>query len=290
MTRVAIIGPGLLGGSLALALAGRPGVELRLWGRRMAVLDQARALGIEARMERDVREAVRGADVVVLCVPVGVMPELVFECLSDLGRETLVTDVGSVKAEVVAKLAPMLEGRALFVGSHPMAGSEKTGLEAARADLFEGAVCLVTPEEGRTSAEATTRATLFWRGVGCEVRELAPGLHDAMVARISHVPHVVAAGVVNAVGREMPGAFEFCGPGFRDTTRVASGSPSMWTEILRCNRREVVGGVREVIGQLEEVAGILERLDAPENAGSASMELDDFLSVAKQRRDALRLG
>lgn len=283
MTRIAILGPGLLGGSIALAMDSLPGVETRLWGRRAEVLEEAARRGVGSFRSTCLCEVVEGADVVVACVPVGVMEGVIREALPALGGGTLVTDVGSVKGKVVRTLAPLLEGKALFVGSHPMAGSEKTGLEAARADLFRGAVCIVTPEEA-TPREAVSRASLFWEKLGCRVRELAPDVHDQVCARISHVPHVAAAALVNAVAQGCPEAFGFSGPGFRDTTRVAGGAPSMWTEILMSNRDAVSLGLRAVVDQLEQVITLLEQ-----NEGSVSAPLDAFLTVAKQRRDQLRL-
>jgi prephenate dehydrogenase len=211
------------------------------------------------------------------------MEGVIREALPALGTKTLVTDVGSVKGTVVRVLGPLLEGKALFVGSHPMAGSEKTGLDAARADLFQGSVCIVTPEPA-TSPEAVTKASLFWEKLGCRVRQLDPVVHDQVCARISHVPHVAAAALVNAVAQRCPEAFGFSGPGFRDTTRVAGGAPSMWTEILLSNREAVSQGLRALVDQLEEVIALLEQ-----NEGSVSAPLDAFLSAAKQRRDQLRL-
>ncbi len=284
MKRVAILGPGLLGGSIALGLAQYPEVEVRLWGRRPEVLQEASALGMVSFASTNVREVVAGSDTVVLCVPVGVMPELVLEALPAMSPQTLVTDVGSVKQLVVETLAPMLDGRALFVGSHPMAGSEKAGLAAAKPDLFQRAVCILTPEEALTPAEATDRATIFWEALGCRIRQLSPLLHDQVCAQISHVPHVAAAALVNMVSEILPEAFDFSGSGFRDTTRVAGGLPAMWSEILLSNRHAVSGGLRGLIGQLEAVIHLLEQKE-----GSAVAALDSFLSAAKDRRDRLRL-
>ena len=282
--RLAILGPGLLGGSLGLDYRRRwPEVEVRLWGRRAEALEQARQLGMAHWVSTELREVVAGADTVVLCVPVGAMKALVVEALPSLHEAALVTDVGSVKGSVVSDLEPLLQGRALFVGSHPMAGSEKAGLVAAREGLFDGAVCILTPEAGRTPEAALARATALWEGVGCRVRSLDPGLHDAVCARISHVPHVAAAALVNAVSSALPEAFDFCGPGFRDTTRVAGGLPEMWCEILRSNREAVVDGLRQVVAQLETVIQVLGRTDS-----AADEALRLFLVEAKTRRDQLR--
>lgn len=282
MKRIAILGPGLLGGSLALALGRLEGVEVRMWGRREEVLREAVERGMAGRVSVSVREVVEGADTVVLCVPVGAMGGLVKEALPAISRDCLVTDVGSVKGAVVRELGPLLEGRALFVGSHPMAGSEKAGLGAARADLFEGAVSILTPVR-ETESEAVERVELLWKAVGARVRVLEPEVHDRFCAQISHVPHVVASALVNAVLDAAPEAFGFAGSGFRDTTRVAGGLPGMWSEILDWNEGEVVLGLRGVVRQLEGVIGILESKE-----GSRVSRLHAFLEKAKAGRDRLK--
>jgi prephenate dehydrogenase len=282
MKSVAILGPGLLGGSIALALQTDPGLKVTLWARRPAAIEEARALKIADFVTGDAAEAVDGADTVVLCVPVGAMEEVLARALPRLSPEALVTDVGSVKKPVCDSLSPLVADRALFIGSHPMAGSEKAGLAAARADLFLNAVCILTPEEGRTPPMAIQRAEAFWVRLGCRVRLLAPQMHDEVCALISHLPHLSAAALVQTVQAACPEAFGFCGPGFRDSTRVASGLPSMWTEILSSNRNAVAASVRGLIAVLEPLAAGLE-----EGGKNAEALIHDFLASAKERRDAL---
>jgi len=284
MKRIAILGPGLLGGSVALALRDRGGVEVRLWARRPEAVDEARSARIAHLATGSLVEAVAGADTVLLCVPVGAMEALVRQALPVLSPDALVTDVGSVKEPVCRALAPLLEGRALFVGSHPMAGSEKAGLSAARPDLFQNAVCIVTPEEGRTPVLAEQRAVAFWSALGGRVKSLTPEVHDRVCALISHLPHVTAAALVNVVEAACPEAFGFCGAGFRDSTRVAAGLPEMWTEILSSNRQAVAAGLRGLISVLEETAVQLEQGRDSETA------LHSFLASAKARRDTLLPG
>lgn len=281
MKRIAILGPGLLGGSVALALRERHGVEVRLWARRPEAVEEARAARIAHLATDSLAEAVSGADTVLLCVPVGAMESLVRQALPALSPDALVTDVGSVKEPVCRVLAPLLEGKALFVGSHPMAGSEKAGLSAAKADLFQNAVCIVTPEEGRTPLLAQERAVAFWNALGGRVKSLPPQVHDQVCALISHLPHVTAAALVHVVEAACPEAFGFCGAGFRDSTRVAGGLPAMWTEILASNRQAVAAGLRGLISVLEQTAVQLEQ----GSAGEAG--LHSFLASAKARRDTL---
>ena len=160
-----------------------------------------------------------------------------------------------------------------------MAGSELAGLEAARADLFETTVCLITPTD-TTSPEAVRLVHAFWQHLGCSVRTVKPQLHDELVARLSHLPHVAAAALVNLVCREGAQALGFAGPGFRDTTRVAAGPPEMWTEICLENQQEIRRGLDELIDELGKFRAALENKDAS--------ELRALLKRAKQYRDELR--
>ena len=285
MKSVAILGPGLLGGSIALALREDPQVSVRLWARRTEALEEARALGVADLVTGSVEDAVVGADTVVLCVPVGAMEGVLRQALPKLSPHALVTDVGSVKRSVCEALAPLLADRALFVGSHPMAGSEKAGISAARADLFVNAVCILTPEPGRTDPVAIERAEAFWTRLGCRVRSLAPQKHDEVCALISHLPHLTAAALVHTVAVACPEALGFCGPGFRDSTRIASGLPAMWTEILSSNRGAVAVSLRNLIAILEPLAAHLEG-----GGPDAESVIHEFLASAKERRDGLPSG
>jgi prephenate dehydrogenase len=282
MKQIAILGPGLLGGSIAKAFRQDANVRVHLWARREEAVREAQSLEVADHVTSSLGEAVQGADTVLLCVPVGAMPAIVRQILPVLSPDALVTDVGSVKEVVCRELGPMLQGRAHFIGSHPMAGSEKAGISAARADLFQAAVCILTPEEGRTPPEVLRRATVFWERLGCRVRTLAPGAHDQICAIISHLPHLSAAALVNVVESVCPEAFGFCGSGFRDSTRIAAGLPSMWTEILLSNRTAVAESLRQFIAILEHTAAQLEKGDAPAEAA-----LHGFLAAAKTRRENL---
>jgi prephenate dehydrogenase len=174
-------------------------------------------------------------------------------------------------------------GPGRFVGSHPMAGSEQTGLEAARGDLFDGAVCIVTPD-AKTAPATVAQATALWEAVGGQVRILPPDEHDAIVATISHLPHLLAAVLVNTVSETRPAAFDFCGPGFRDATRIASGPPQMWTEILGENRAAVGKVLDALIEKLRAASKVL-------SSGSSERDLsmNQLLTEAKAQRDRLRL-
>ena len=278
MTRLAILGPGLLGGSIALAAKRAGGFHVAAWARREEAVQKMREREIADIASTELATALEGVDLVVLCVPIGVMGELARQIAPLLSSQAIVTDVGSVKAPVVEELAPIFNTPGRFVGSHPMAGSEKTGIDAARADLFDGAACIVTPDE-RADADAVTAVHNFWQTLGGRALELAPAQHDEIVALISHLPHLLAATLVNVVAEKNAEAFKFFGPGFRDTTRVASGPPAMWAEILRSNRDAVRHAAEAMIDKLGEIVTLLDR-DAP---------MTEFLTQAKAQRDRLRL-
>jgi prephenate dehydrogenase len=278
MTRLAILGPGLLGGSIALAARRAGGFRIAAWARRSEAVAELEKRGLADTASTDLRPVVEGVDVVVLCVPIGSMGALARQIAPLLSPSAIVTDVGSVKAPVVAELAPIFEAHGRFVGSHPMAGSEQTGLEAARADLFDGAACIVTPDE-RTDPEVAATVHGFWQTLGGRVLELAPAEHDEIVALISHFPHLLAATLVNIVAEKNAAALDFSGPGFRDITRVASGPPPMWAEILNSNHVAVRAAAEAMIVKLREIVRLLDR-DAP---------MTEFLNQAKAQRDRLRL-
>ena len=171
------------------------------------------------------------------------MPSLAEKIAPALSNGATVTDVGSVKAAVVRRLEPILGGR--FVGSHPLAGSEQSGFDAARANLFEGAVCLVTPTAS-SSPESTRTVRNLWESVGCRLVEMSPERHDECVARVSHLPHAVAAALVNSISLRVPDAGALAGGGYRDTTRIAAASPAMWREILLENSAEMAAGLEDI--------------------------------------------
>lgn len=256
--KIAVLGGGLLGGSLALRLAGKKSCSL--WARRRQSVMEAQALGVETATD-DLAEAVSGVDLVVLSVPVGAMPGLLDQAVqAGVPKTALVTDVGSVKCVVHRSVGPRIAAAGLrFIGGHPMAGSESRGVLAARADLFKGAACLLTDDEGVGEPWAKALEE-FWSDVGCRVRWMSASAHDSLVARISHFPHVMAA-VTAGVALGDPQEARFGGGGLRDTTRVAGGDPAMWAEILLENREAVAAAVRASRQSLGDVLAMLERDD-----------------------------
>jgi prephenate dehydrogenase len=285
MRRVAILGLGLMGGSLGLALK-RAGAALEVYGyaRRAATRRAALARGAVDRVFDRPDAAVAGADLAVLCVPVLTIGELLRVCRTHFAPECVVTDVGSTKAEVVADARRALQGTAAtFIGSHPMAGSDESGIEAARESLYERAVVIVTPADVRERRSAAARKVAgFWRHVGGRVVVLAPREHDRLIARTSHLPHVVAAALVATLYRDGAAARALCGAGFLDTTRIAGGSDLMWHDIIKTNRRAIsreltafgreLDGLRRMIdrGNFEAVRGFLARSRARRQAMEGS--------------------
>ncbi len=281
--KITLVGVGLLGGSLALAIRerGLAGVVMG-YVRREASLAECAQAGLPDFATLDLLAAVRDADLVILCTPLAQMRELTERMLPALKRGAIVSDVGSVKAGVVRDLEPRVAvSGAEFIGAHPMAGGEKMGVTASRADLFENAVCVLTPTE-RTGVESLEALAAFWRAVGSRVLRMPAGLHDDLVARCSHLPHVVAAAVAAQVldpelPKEQPA---LCANGFRDTTRIASSSPEMWRDIALANRENLAGAIGILIQNLERVRVSIERGD-----GAA---VEKFFGMSKQRRDAWR--
>ena len=275
--KIGILGGGLLGGSAALALSEK--AEVRLWFRKTEAIVPARELGFVSATD-NLAQAVSEADLLILAVPVGAMPALLSAAIAaGLPKGCLVTDVGSVKAAPHRDLAPILaESGNPFIGSHPMAGSERNGLAAARTDLFQNAACLLTNDDAAPS-QLCEALEDFWKSLGCRTKWLGAAEHDRLVARISHLPHVTAAATAFAALSADPGSGCLSGGGLRDTTRVAGGNPEMWAEILLENRGEVARSIRETIAKLEE---FLVALD-----GANQEELRRLLDEAKALRDTL---
>jgi prephenate dehydrogenase len=232
---LAILGLGLMGGSLGLGAKSHGVVDhVTAYARRDESRRDALRLGIADSVFDNPSDAVRQADIVVLCTPVLTMPDLVQSIKADLPEGCIVTDVGSTKGFLADALGAILEeSAAVFVGSHPMAGSEKAGLDAAYAELYEGARVIVTSSS--ENLEATGKISTFWSEMGAEVSVMTPIEHDAVIGRTSHLPHLVAAALVNTIDRGDLDVAPLCGPGFLDTTRIAEGSELVWHDIVKTN-------------------------------------------------------
>lgn len=278
--KISLIGVGLLGGSLGMAIKQRKlAKRVEACVRREASIAECQQMGAVDSATLDLASAVQDADVVVLCTPLAQMRELTERMLPNLKPGAIVTDVGSVKGSVVSELTPLVaHANAEFIGSHPMAGSDQTGVAAARADLFQNTICLITPTQA-SSAHVVRLAQNLWKGVGCTPLRMRPDTHDDLVSRSSHLPHVVAAELANYVLSPAHPKEQsiLCATGFRDTTRIASGSPEMWRDIALANRKHLIRVLGVFIEDLQEFQLALERQDVN--------VIEEFFTKAKQRRD-----
>lgn len=255
---VAIIGFGLIGGSYGLALKERK-LARRVIGvaRRETTRQMAREVGAADETTSDAREAVRDADLVILCTPVGSIADMARCIASALQRDAIVTDAGSTKAGIVRDCEAILGGR--FIGGHPMAGSHETGPQWARADLFEGATYVLTPTPQTDPAALETGRTLAEK-LGARPLLLDAQTHDELVAFTSHLPHVVSFALANAVAAKQnanPLAAQLAASGFRDTTRLAASDPQLWTDICLANRDAVLTALAEFERQLQVLKSAL---------------------------------
>lgn len=245
----------------------------------MEAIAECEQLGVVDSATRNLALAVQDADLVVLCSPLSQMEGIFREMLPFLAPDAVITDVGSVKGSVVQSLEPLAQSVGVrFIGSHPMAGSEKTGPSAARADLFQDAVCVVTPTL-QSDPAALALVTDLWRAVGSRMMVLNPAQHDDLVSRSSHLPHVTAAALANYVlsPAHPPEQGQLCASGFRDTTRVASSSPEVWRDIALANRHNL----SRVLGvYLEDLSEFRHALDTADAKG-----VEEFFVHAWQRRN-----
>lgn len=278
--KISLIGVGLLGGSLGMAVRRRK-LATQVFGyvRRTEGVAACERVGAVDKATTQLSEAVANADLIVFCTPLAQMRDLAERMIPAIKRGAVVTDVGSVKASVVQDLEALLAGAgARFVGSHPMAGGEKMGVGAARADLFENAVCLVTPTPA-SHGKSATLVEEFWQAVGARTLRMSPETHDELVSRSSHLPHVVAAELANYVLSPIHPKHQaqLCATGFRDTTRIASGSPEMWRDISLANRKNLARVLGVFIEDLQEFQLALEKGDG--------RTIEEFFASARQRRE-----
>jgi prephenate dehydrogenase len=271
-----IVGVGLIGGSIGLAARQR-GLAAQVLGvgRQQGSLDRARAVGAIDEGSVDLVAAVRRADLAVFCTPVDRIAEQVLAAAPACAAGTLLTDAGSTKGAIVASIEDRLPDGVAFVGSHPLAGSEKRGPEHADPRLFENRLTIVTRGE-RTDATALARTSAFWEALGSQVKIMTPEEHDRALAMTSHLPHLLASALASILPPEL---HELTASGFRDTTRVAAGDPALWTGIFAHNRAAVLEALARLRARLEDFRQAL--------AAEDQRTLDALLAQAKRIRDAL---
>jgi prephenate dehydrogenase len=261
--QVAIVGVGLIGGSLGMELkrGGLAGSVVGI-GRRVENLQTAVRMGAIDRYVAAAAEGVRGADLVVLATPVDTYERHLKEWGASLKPGTIVSDVGSVKGPLVAQAEGLVGEGVRFVGAHPIAGREKTGVAAGSPELFRGARCVLTPTL-RTDPQALQMIREMWEAVGATVCTMDPELHDRVLGAVSHLPHVAAFALINALSdireRSVPelDLLAYAGGGLRDTTRIAASSPEMWRDICLWNRTNLVAMIEAYEARLRQLKGLI---------------------------------
>jgi prephenate dehydrogenase len=244
------------------------------YGHRLSTLERAIEIGAIDRGTSSVGEAVEKSDLILLCTPVGVFESLITEMQDSAAASAVISDVGSTKRSVVRMGEERFGGR--FVGSHPMAGSEKRGVEFARADLYQNALCILTPTS-KTDPAALEMVEQFWKSLGMRLWQLSPDKHDRLLADVSHLPHALAAAVVAMQSEE---ALPLAGKGFLDATRIAGGDGALWRDILLDNRDNLKQSLGKFKKQLEELERFLDRSE-----GDALVAWLD--AAARRRRQVL---
>jgi len=285
--RLALIGVGLIGGSITLA-ARRGGVagHIAVASRTPETLARAEALGLGDSFHADPASAVRDADCVILCVPVGAVGAVTEAIAGALKPGAIVSDVGSVKAAVVALMQPLIPKGVHFVPAHPVAGTEYSGPDAAFAELFDNRWTILTPPEG-TDPAVVDRLAAFWRGLGANVEVMSAEHHDLVLAITSHVPHLIAYNIVGTAADletvTQGEVMKFSAGGFRDFTRIAASDPTMWRDVFLNNKEAVL----EMLGRFTEDLTALQRLI---RYGEADKLFDLFTRTREIRRGIIAAG
>jgi prephenate dehydrogenase len=274
--KVAVLGVGLIGGSFALAMK-RNGLckEVTGFGRSEKNLARARERGMIDSFAREPAAACKGADLIFFSTPVGSFVELARRTASSMAKGAVVTDAGSVKGGLVYEMEKAMPEGVHYIGAHPIAGSDRSGIDSADAGLFRNAKCIVTPTESsnKTALETVTRV---WQSLGAQVVTMGPDLHDRIYAFVSHLPHLLAYALVNTVAGQDGSYFEFSGQGFKDVTRIASSSPELWRDICLLNRENLL----ETISLFQKNLDALNRYLRAGDAGSLERE---FIKARKSR-------
>lgn len=273
---ITIIGLGLLGGSLGLAIQRAfPAIKRLGYSHRKSTRKKALAAGAVDEIHGELADAVSQSQLVILCTPIGLFPDIFEQMANHLPDGCIVTDVGSTKALPVQWAKKYLPSHVEFLGSHPIAGSEQRGVEFSRADLFENAGCIITPT-AKTTRKTQTVLRKFWKELHMRVSSMSPQQHDRLLARISHLPHLLAMALVN--GSDLKET-QFCGKGFLDTTRIASGDPAMWRDILMANAGETDKAITALTKELTKMQTALRNKN--------EQAIFDMLSQAQTQRNKL---
>ncbi|MBU1726916.1 MAG: prephenate dehydrogenase [Candidatus Omnitrophica bacterium] len=270
--KAAIIGVGLIGGSLALAIK-KSGLAEKVVGvsRHKKSIDLARKRGAidEGSLSLDI---VKDADLLVFAAPVSVILKLAPEVSRIIKKECVVTDVGSTKKEIVSRLEKIFPG---FIGSHPMSGSEKRGVAHANGGLFKDSICILTPT-GKTKKGSSSKISLMWKSVGAKNIYLSPDAHDKILSCVSHLPHIAAFSLINAVP---DGFLRFASSGLKDTTRIAASEDELWVDIFLSNRKNLLNAIKAFEGALSSIESAIKT--------NNRTRLAQILKKAKEKREKL---
>lgn len=274
--RVTIIGLGLIGGSLALAIKEKKlAKEIVGVSRRKSTIDKAIRSKIVDFATLDLKDGVRDSDFVIITTPVFKIADIAKRIAPFLKKDAVITDAGSTKKYIVSSIEKTGLKNIYFIGSHPVAGSEKSGIMTADKDLFKGAYCILT-ETKNANPKILNKVKKFWERLGMKTKVMSPEVHDKLLSKISHLPHAVSVSLVNCVGRK---GIKLAAGGFRDTTRIASGEPELWRDIFFTNRDNLIKDIGILKKELFKIETALKN--------NNSRDLLKMLSKAKSIRDSL---
>ncbi|OHE56535.1 MAG: hypothetical protein A2Z47_16015 [Thermodesulfovibrio sp. RBG_19FT_COMBO_42_12] len=260
--RVTIIGVGLIGASFALALRKyKLCKQITGYGRSPENLQKAKEKAIIDSFELDPAKACDSSDLVLFAAPVGSFIDIAKRIRSSLNKGAIVTDVGSVKGKLVSDLEALMPGGVCFVGGHPIAGSDRSGISTAEADIFDGAKCIITPTD-KTDKNALEKVIALWKALGSIVKQINPDEHDRIYASVSHLPHLIAYLIVNTVADIDSSYLKFSGQGFVDTTRIASSSPELWRDICILNKENLLESIEIFKNNLDRASQHLRACDS----------------------------
>jgi prephenate dehydrogenase len=275
--KITIIGVGLIGGSIGLAVKNKKlAKQVTGFFRRKQSAQKAIRNKIVDCASFDLTQAVKDTDLVILATPVEAIKNISRRVVNSMKPGAILIDVGSTKKEIVGLLGKLAEKRDIcFVGTHPLAGSEKSGLAFAKKNLFIQAICFITPDKG-TNKEAILKIERFWKQLGAKVVLINPAIHDHILAQVSHLPHMIAFALINSVPDNH---LKFSGSGLQDTTRLASSPADIWRDIALSNRKEILLSIKNFKENLIYLEGLINRKE--------SRKLTHYFTKAKNRRDNL---
>jgi len=276
LKQITVIGMGLLGGSITLtALRNFSGVKTIGYSHRQSTRQKAKRLAVADEIVDDIKMSVSKADLVIVATPIYTFEKIFGTIAGSLPEGCIVTDVGSTKVLPHRWASRELPKSVCYVGSHPISGSEQRGIEFASDDLFERAACIITTTK-KTNEEAVQTIKRFWSRLGCSVKLLSPAEHDRIFANISHLPHIVAAALMNANSAE---TLKFAGKGFIDTSRIASGPSNVWADVLLANSENSIRSIDKIIAELAKLKKAIK--------GSNKKQIENLLEKARTKRAAL---